>query len=1346
MANEIEENLVLNIEQALEAIDAFARSFEQSVAAFSAVLADSLTQIFSASQTIAAELDLNPGDSEDVVQDAIGPEQVTSITFEDTNASDVGETVQSELSGTPVDPISVPLEGEDEGVAATLVDALSDPEVPEVVVPIDADASQAQSEAEAFNDFLSGLQALIEVEVDTTDIEAASQGLDELDMQRVLANAVDPQGLVDLQEVAVATEEASAGAEKASFSLDDLSGAFSVATTGAKLAAGAFTALAAASAGMFTSAVEAQGALVGFQTSLGPLAPAIKDININGLNIDLAQLAQNLGSGDEAVLGVAQRFAQLGITSDASSESIAKANSELFGVAGNLRAVNPGLGELDQIASRAGTAFIRGGRAAAALGLSLTAQEIKARASQMTQKGLNEEFTQFELFAAGAELAAEQFGSSIDKNIAQAAKNPIIALSSLKQQFGDAIEEFGKPLIAPMLQVIETGLPSVLGFSEVMSRLAQAVFPAVISVVEKITPIAESFFNNLVESADRMGPSFDSIGEALGIVLEAFGKLAEVTGVFTSIALEGLLVGLQAVSELIIFLGEGTVQAAVGLFVMQRAFINLQKAMTLFSLNPWIAGLGLLALAAASIFSLVRGQGTESFEELSDAVIKNVGDIGGLTEALDDYLESLNDFILTEKIAKDTDLGNALRELGITAQQFARYVEEGEAGYGQLVDRIARDPRFNDILSRFSAGQKLIEEGYDSLNPRERRQIELVLGQEQAYRELTDSVEDYTGQISQTSKDIFEAALIQEDHQGVLARTVRDYMGAEIAAGDYNAVLEEYQRLLEDDAAVQAAYQGSLRERARRAMELTNVQKELSLELLFGVTSSENFADAMERMGMETSEIEPIIAGLEKAIGDFTEKVLANVPSVIDAFSDLGEEGVSSKALLDDFEKSLEATREWSATLIRLADENKTGLLAVAAELGPERTRLLIETYGADEEALNEHLQRVAFLEMTARVEAEVAAKIGFLKSRELYEGEYEALAALLRDKAFFGPLTKDDLDEALANVENATPGLGEAAVVLGAAVGDGVSGGLEEKSFAERFGELIQRIKDARQIDEAVESGRQTGLIIGEATTAGLVEGLGPVTGVLVSNLLQSGIMALSHAAAVGTTLGNAIADNWRNTLVGRSGDMLRILSATIQGTAFGNVQVAKDAGGLLALETNYGYSQKIKDSAIIPLIALGVMLSSVAEQNSDNAYNAGFGLGADLMGGLAQGISANIYRGALEAARAVRAAETAARDEAESDSPSKAWERLGRDLVAGLSKGLDASSAGAARSAAGVISSATPSAAGATGPGGVTINVPVTVTDGMTSADGRRIGEVVAGVLSVEMRNLLRLEARVA
>jgi hypothetical protein len=278
------------------------------------------------------------------------------------------------------------------------------------------------------------------------------------------------------------------------------------------------------------------------------------------------------------------------------------------------------LGELEQIANKAGSAFIRGGRAATALGLSLTSQQIRARAAELAGKDLNDELTQFELFAGGASLASEQFGDSVQENIAKALENPVIALERLKEIFGDTLEEFGKPLIAPIFNVIEKGLPAVLAFSQIMADLALLFLPAVTAIVELAAPAFTEMAGRVSQSIQTMRPAFESVAEAAALVTEAFLNIAVLGLEPALIIMEGFALSLQLVAELLLSLGEGTTTAIIGLYLLHRAFITLQRTITLLSgtaFNPWIVGLGLAAVAAAGLFARMN-EGEKAFDGLSD--------------------------------------------------------------------------------------------------------------------------------------------------------------------------------------------------------------------------------------------------------------------------------------------------------------------------------------------------------------------------------------------------------------------------------------------------------------------------------------------------------------------------------------------------------------------------------------------------------------------------------------------------------------------------------------------------------------------------------------------------------
>lgn len=1340
----IEEELELNIEKALEAIDQFAKTFEQAIAAFSSVLADALTQVFSSSQTIQAQLDIDPGNSGEVVQDAIGEEQTTSVTFEDTNASDVGAEVQSELSSTTPDPLSIPLEGEDAGLSATVEEAVSDPEVPDIVLPVDADTSKAETEAQALLDFLDALQANLDIEVDTTEVDAAQAAVDALAASEPIDLPIGGEDAKGIEEVEKSLTKVNEAVPVAALSLSDLKGTLGLLTVAASAAATAIAAGAAAAATLFSAAVGAESASRSFNASLGALAPSILNIEANGLSIDLRQLAQDLGSSDEAALGVAQRFGQLGLTSGATTERISGANSQLFAVAANLRSINPALGTLDEVATKAGQAFIRGGRSAAALGINLTSGEIRARAYIDTQKETNEQLSQFELFAAGAALASERFGDSIKNNVDLALDDPTIRLMRIKEVFGDFVEELGKPLISPVFQALDTGLPVVLAFTSLFADLASSVMPGVQSVIEELAPIFLNFAETVTESVNRLKPAFESGGEAVAVLAAAFANVAFAATEPLLAILEGYAFVLKTLADVVVEAGEGTTTFALALFGLYKIWKIVDVALKTNAFGLIVSGIALAASALVG-FANRSEESTSTFSELSEEIFANVESIDGLTDAIRRYLAEIEDFVVKSRILKDTDLVSNLNDAAISAETLSFWVNSGRDGLEGLAQILLNE--FEPGVRISNTQVKAMQEGLDSLSDEELINLLTTLDEyEPELSSIGTALVDLQGELNRTSKAKFEELVVTGQLSNAEKERILTTIAAEGAESDYTRALELGNEVLGGRAKNEADAAEAYKNSAKAQLDYLAGYNKIIGEVALGVATAESFEDALSRVGLEVEDSAALFEEMSTKFAEFSQVVASNVPSLIDAFSRLGEEGINSDIILDEFEKSIEATNEWSNNLIKYASENNTALLQIAAELGPERTRLLIDGYTGSEAELNEHLERMLLLELNARAEAEVAAKIGFLEQRGLYAGEYEALAQLLRDKAFFGPLTRADLDAALVELQTAIPGLETGGVAAGTAIGEGTMQGVEEgyARGASPAQEALRRAIAAAQgggEEAAATAGRETGLAIGTATTEGLTQGLGPVTGVLVSNLLQSGFVAVANAGPVGAQIGNTVLDNWRNTLFARSGEIVRGVGAVVTGTASGNVGTAREAGGLIALETNSGFSQRIQDSAVIPLLALRVMLSNVAEASTETAYNAGYGLGESLMDGLASGIAQNIGRATEAAARAVREAEDAARLEAESDSPSRAWERLGRDLVAGLSRGLDGASGLASRSAAGVLGSAN-SAAGSVSNSNISVTVPVTINGNADPSVGRQIGQIAAA----ELRSVLRLEARVS
>ena len=586
----IREELELDISSALARIEevgvalaAVADQFRQSI--FDAVnaLADGIPQFQIPVEVIVASSDLGAVVASDLEEND-GTDLEVSITADQADTDALTDALQ-ESAAQPLDLAPLNIEGElvnAEQLSLEFTDAASaggESIVFDAELQPSIDLGPVREDIENVLGDASTVSVVAELETDVlvSDYEA-------------LVSQLGEPVQVPVEPSPGASEELDKTAESAKKAKDELNdtqvaaGAAFVAKVG-----GGFAAVAAAAGGFFTAAVQSESATRSFNQTLGELAPAIDNVDVNGLDISLQELAETLGSDDEAVLTVATRFGQLGITSNAAAEDIATANNQLFAVAANIRATNPALGELDQIATRAGQAFIRGGRAAAGLGLSLTSQQIRAEAANQTGKDINATFTQFELFAAGAALASEQFGSAVERNIDQALQNPAIALGNIQQIFANTIEELGKPLVIPVLQLLRDGIPVATGFLTLVSEIAVGLLPVVQAAFAAISPVLQTVTSSLQDLFADLQPLFVSLGESIAEFISNFGPLLDVVVDAIDVLATGLIPILTPIVE-----GFGLLADKTGILIpliigLNAALLATTKLDLLFLLMRWLS-------------------------------------------------------------------------------------------------------------------------------------------------------------------------------------------------------------------------------------------------------------------------------------------------------------------------------------------------------------------------------------------------------------------------------------------------------------------------------------------------------------------------------------------------------------------------------------------------------------------------------------------------------------------------------------------------------------------------------------------------------------------------------------
>jgi hypothetical protein len=283
-------------------------------------------------------------------------------------------------------------------------------------------------------------------------------------------------------------------------------------------AAGGLTVLAGATHEFFSAGLEAEGAAFRFKQILGPFAEEVEKVHIGDLNTSIGDLGLQLGTTDDALRNSISTFFQLGTSSGASGDDVAKTTDQLIALAARARALNPNLGDVSQIADRLSSGLARGGRILARYGISLTAAEINARALSDTGKTAVSQLTQYEKAAAGAALATEKLGDHLKEDIDEGAKNPIIKLDALKTKFEEFIEGVGVPLVDPIEGLLTKLEPVAEDVASILGTVLEAVLPLVSGVADGIDAIFQAL--DLKNTAEQLKEPLTEFGNAVGDLIK----------------------------------------------------------------------------------------------------------------------------------------------------------------------------------------------------------------------------------------------------------------------------------------------------------------------------------------------------------------------------------------------------------------------------------------------------------------------------------------------------------------------------------------------------------------------------------------------------------------------------------------------------------------------------------------------------------------------------------------------------------------------------------------------------------------------------------------------------------
>lgn len=690
MADELSAELELNIKDALASVD------------------DLRDEIEKATKEAA-------GDFEDQFEKAIGGLPDVEI------VADV-DKVEPAITGAiaDVDP-RVEIEAALDRAESALAGFESDVTGLDPSVAVDADTAAAEAALAALNEDLTAtltveadtgaaeaaiavldadLSASVTVEADTGPAEDQVRGLvtettgTTLELGLNLDTDQAEGALTDLTAAGGETEDSMEGVTAAtsafgaaggltSGSIDALTntvgglasraGGLGIAVGGGVIALGGFT----------NQAVNSLGAAKRLETTFGDLAAGVENIKVGNLNTSLKDLALNTGSSGSAMRNAASDAFLLQTSYGKGREEAAKYAEQLLAVAGRAVALNPALGETGEVATRLSRAFQSGrDRALQPYNLGITSLEINTRAASIAEEDHRKTVTQADKAMAGASLSVEKLGGHLKQDIAEGAENPILALRKLTKEFASLTTEFGKPLVAPVLDLLEKSKPIVEAFGRVLLQLAQSALPVVAAALDALGP-SLSLIADMLEVIP--GPA-KSAAVALGLIVALQGPISTALTAIGSgmlsvaTAAEGL--GAAKVASGVTKLAQATGTAATGVAGMGAAIGSVALPVGL--------AIGATALLTLGLRELIGTSGTIEIK------IDDLADVS--FPKLVKRIQEFNTYFTgSTTVLKRVD--GSFREVKGTAEELQNTMF-GASAFNQREAAKAQFDRFNEVLDK----------------------------------------------------------------------------------------------------------------------------------------------------------------------------------------------------------------------------------------------------------------------------------------------------------------------------------------------------------------------------------------------------------------------------------------------------------------------------------------------------------------------------------------------------------------------------------------------------------------------------------------------------------------------
>lgn len=1065
----ISEQVELDIGAALSSVDDIGSALASNVTQFRADLSDALAAL------AAVPVSVDEGTLTTSVDDALAASSssVPVVADQDVLGGSIDEALNAlQGSALVVEGDTTPLAGD--------IEAATGPQT----VPLDGDTSQLQADIEAA---AQGSTTTITVEADTA---AADQQLADFTTQATDATSA-AGGLTDSLGL-LASASSSSGTN-----VTGLASSVGAAIPGFGAVATAVTAVAGANSAYVDSAINAKAASDRFNQSFGDQAKTVQDIDIGGLNTSLADLNLTLGSSTSQVRNALSTYAQLGEASGASSEQIATFAQQVEVLSARAVALNPNLGSVGDVAERIGGGLARGGRFAGQFGLSLNAAEIQARALADTGKQSADQLSLFEKQAAGAAIATEKLGTSLQQDIAQGSQNPIIQLREISAEFAKFTTALGAPLIAPAFDLLRSIQPTLLAAAKLLGVLGQAIAPVANALVDSLGPILSGTLQTLgnIISAQTI-PNLQQIATIItSLLVPATSTLQPLFDAVVKlfIALQGavapLLASLVPVAELFGTLLGSTLSDIV---VPALSLVIEGLARIIELAQPLQVVLAPLQLLGNSIKGLTgdTNAAADSMTGLSVSVRANVTTVEELRAKTDETRKGFGDFIVTQsEFSKDPAILDSLRRTGVGMDRLQGQLGNLDQGLKDFVASAIESGQVKITANGadVSAGQIRALDGTltDYLNT---QNVAVIQG-----NNLVQSFVNQSLATDQQAQANFAAIASQQgltDAQvAAIGVQAQQQLGVDSYSNRLTILAGQQQGLVTDQAATTGVLQGN----AGAWVALTQAVANGSL-------TTDNAAGAAQLLGVNVDTARGFIENAGKAIDTFVQGAVSKMPTATSVFEDL--KTATNPNDPQSFANNLNAATIGALTFQQNIDtiaQKFPEVAKVLQEQGPEAAGAFAQSFlGASEEVQrNVESAIIANRGALKTIGDDIRNSIGDNTAAAASLGE--SVAGQLGQKMDFGNVTKSQVTEITKALQfsGVIDPAKDAADTSGQAIGDTLGAGIA-LGMSSKFPDIENQAREAiRRAKAAADAEAQTGspsklfAETGEDLSAGLALGM---------------------------------------------------------------------------------------------------------------------------------------------------------------------------------------------------------------------------------------------------------------